>query len=67
MAKPRTFNLDTLALHAGQRPDPLTGARATPIYQTASYVFKNTGHAAYYYNGVDSVDDGEWLCLFKIY
>ncbi len=50
MAKPKTFKLDTLALHAGQRPDPTTGARATPIYQTASYVFKNTDHAASIFN-----------------
>ena len=39
--------LSTLALHAGQEtPDPVTGARAVPIYQTSSYVFKNTEHAA---------------------
>jgi O-acetylhomoserine (thiol)-lyase len=39
--------LDTLALHAGQEtPDPTTGARAVPIYQTSSYVFKSTEHAA---------------------
>ncbi len=38
--------LATLALHAGQVPDPTTGARAVPIYQTTSYVFKNTDHAA---------------------
>ncbi len=39
--------LETLALHAGQEsPDPATGARAVPIYQTTSYVFKDTGHAA---------------------
>jgi O-acetylhomoserine (thiol)-lyase len=39
--------LDTVAVHAGQEtPDPATGARAVPIYQTASYVFKNTDHAA---------------------
>ncbi|MDD5101241.1 MAG: O-acetylhomoserine aminocarboxypropyltransferase/cysteine synthase [Syntrophales bacterium] len=38
---------DTLALHAGQEnPDPATGARAVPIYQTSSYVFKDTSHAA---------------------
>jgi O-acetylhomoserine (thiol)-lyase len=36
----------TLALHAGQVPDPTTGSRAVPIYQTTSYVFKNTDHAA---------------------
>jgi O-acetylhomoserine (thiol)-lyase len=39
--------LDTVALHAGQEtPDPATGARAVPIYQTTSYIFKNTEHAA---------------------
>ncbi len=36
----------TLAVHAGQVPDPATGARAVPIYQTTSYLFKNTEHAA---------------------
>jgi O-acetylhomoserine (thiol)-lyase len=38
--------LNTIALHAGQVPDPTTGARAVPIYQTTSYLFKNTEHAA---------------------
>ena len=39
--------IDTIALHAGQEtPDPATGARAVPIYQTTSYIFKNTEHAA---------------------
>ena len=38
--------LHTLSLHAGQKPDPTTGARAVPIYQTSSYVFKSTEHAA---------------------
>ena len=38
--------LGTLALHAGQVPDPTTGARAVPLYQTSSYVFKSTEHAA---------------------
>src|SRR5512146_1679525 len=38
--------LSTLALHAGQVPDPTTGARAVPIYQTTSFVFKSTEHAA---------------------
>ena len=41
-----SLNLNTLALHAGQKPDPTTGARAVPIYQTTSYVFKNSEHAA---------------------
>src|SRR5512136_181315 len=39
--------LNTIALHAGQEsPDPTTGARAVPIYQTTSYVFRDTEHAA---------------------
>jgi O-acetylhomoserine (thiol)-lyase len=42
----KKFRLGTTALHAGQVPDPTTGARAVPIYQTTSYVFKNTEHAA---------------------
>ena len=41
---------DTLSLHAGQQPDPTTGARATPVYQTASYVFKDTDYAAGLFN-----------------
>ena len=40
------YGFDTRALHAGQRPDPTTGARAVPIYQTTSYVFEDTDHAA---------------------
>src|SRR5690242_12143263 len=40
------FGFDTLTVHAGQRPDPTTGARAMPIYQTTSYVFEDTDHAA---------------------
>lgn len=39
-------NLGTLSIHAGQVPDPTTGSRAVPIYQTTSYVFKSTEHAA---------------------
>lgn len=45
MSIPRE-HLGTLSLHAGQIPDPTTGARAVPIYQTTSYVFKNADHAA---------------------
>jgi O-acetylhomoserine (thiol)-lyase len=41
-----TQRLETLALHAGQKPDPTTGARAVPLYQTAAYVFKSAEHAA---------------------
>ena len=40
------YRLDTLALHAGQVPDPTTGSRAVPLYQTTSYLFKSTEHAA---------------------
>ncbi|HET7032947.1 MAG TPA: O-acetylhomoserine aminocarboxypropyltransferase [Casimicrobiaceae bacterium] len=50
MTKPRTTHFDTLSLHAGARPDPATGARATPIYQSASYVFPDTDHAAALFN-----------------
>ncbi|WP_208678167.1 O-acetylhomoserine aminocarboxypropyltransferase/cysteine synthase family protein [Synechococcus elongatus] len=39
-------HLETLALHAGQKPDPTTGSRAVPIYQTTSYVFQDAEHAA---------------------
>ena len=39
-------NLETLTLHAGQTPEPTTGSRAVPIYQTTSFVFKDTEHAA---------------------
>src|SRR5713226_2271880 len=39
-------HFNTLAIHAGQSPDPTTNARAVPIYQTTSYVFNDTDHAA---------------------
>ena len=41
---------ETLAIHAGAKPDPTTGARATPIYQTASFVFEDVDHAASLFN-----------------
>ncbi len=41
-AQDHVFGFNTRALHAGQRPDPATGARAVPIYQTTSYVFEDT-------------------------
>ena len=50
MSKPKTHRFDTLSLHAGARPDPATGARATPIYQTASFVFPDSDHAAALFN-----------------
>jgi O-acetylhomoserine (thiol)-lyase len=46
MQREKEFGFDTLAVHAGQRPDPVTGARAVPIYQTSAYVFEDTDHAA---------------------
>src|SRR5574341_920840 len=46
MAEDHKFGFDTLLLHAGQRPDPTTGARAVPIYQTTSFVFDDTDDAA---------------------
>ena len=50
MKKPRDLKPDTLSLHAGQRPDKEHGARATPIYQTSSFVFKDTETAAGIFN-----------------
>ncbi len=50
MSKPKTHRFDTLSLHAGATPDPATGARATPIYQTASFVFPDSDHAAALFN-----------------
>src|SRR5512146_2238414 len=43
---PTTFRPETRALHAGQKPDPATNARAVPIYATTSYVFDDAAHAA---------------------
>src|SRR5437764_5140869 len=50
MAAPRSLQFDTLSLHAGQRPDPVTGARAVPIYFTTSFVFRDADHAAALFN-----------------
>jgi O-acetylhomoserine (thiol)-lyase len=50
MTAPKYPGFDTLALHAGQSPDPATGSRAVPIYQTTSYVFRDTEHAASLFN-----------------
>jgi O-acetylhomoserine (thiol)-lyase len=51
MAGPKYLGFDTLSLHAGQQPDPATGARATPIYQTTSFVFRDSDYAAALFNG----------------
>ena len=48
--KPRTPGFETLAIHAGATPDPTTGARSTPIYQTTAYVFDDVDHAASLFN-----------------
>jgi O-acetylhomoserine (thiol)-lyase len=50
MAGPKYPGFDTLALHAGQSPEAATGSRAVPIYQTTSYVFRDTEHAASLFN-----------------
>ena len=44
------YGIETLCLHAGQLPDSATGSRAPPIYQTTSYVFDDTDHAASLFN-----------------
>jgi O-acetylhomoserine (thiol)-lyase len=48
--KPQEFGFETRAVHAGASPDPTTGARATPIYQTTAYVFDDVDHAASLFN-----------------
>ncbi len=50
MSGPNYPGFDTLSLHAGAAPDPATGARATPIYLTSAYVFKDSDHAASLFN-----------------
>jgi O-acetylhomoserine (thiol)-lyase len=50
MEAPQQYGFDTRQVHAGQRPDPNTGARAIPIFQTASYVFEDPSAAAAYFN-----------------
>jgi O-acetylhomoserine (thiol)-lyase len=50
VSEEREWGFDTRQVHAGQRPDPYTGARAVPIFQTASYVFEDAESAAAYFN-----------------
>ncbi|MSP67712.1 MAG: O-acetylhomoserine aminocarboxypropyltransferase [Alphaproteobacteria bacterium] len=50
MVEPKFPRFDTMSLHAGQVPDSATGARAVPIYQTTSFVFQDTDHAAQLFN-----------------
>src|SRR6202046_5221103 len=46
MVNEKHFGFGTQAVHAGQRPDPMTGSRAVPIYQTSAYIFEDTDQAA---------------------
>ncbi len=50
MVKPDESGFETLSIHAASRPDPLTGARVTPIYKSTSFVFEDTAHAASLFN-----------------
>lgn len=50
MSEEATYGFDTLQIHAGARPDPATGARQTPIYQSTAYVFRDAEHAAALFN-----------------
>src|SRR5262245_61417958 len=50
MSGPKRPAFETLSLHAGQHPDPVTGARAVPIYQTTSFIFQDADHAAALFN-----------------
>lgn len=50
MSDPKPLGFDTLQIHAGANPDPATGARQTPIYQTTAYVFRDADHAAALFN-----------------
>ena len=50
MSEPREYHFDTVAIHGGAAPDPATGARSVPIYQTTAYVFQSTQHAAELFN-----------------
>ena len=50
MPAPKPPAFETLSLHAGQHPDPVTGSRAVPIHQTTSFVFQDTDHAAALFN-----------------
>ena len=68
------LHFDTLAVHGGQIPDPTTTARAVPIYQTTSYVFHDTQHAANLFSrdydragiGVVSADAQKYVTLLFI-
>ena len=50
MTSETTYGFDTLQIHAGARPDPATGSRQTPIYQSTAFVFRDADHAAALFN-----------------
>ena len=50
MSDAASYGFDTLQVHAGAKPDPATGARQVPIYQTTAYVFRDCEHAAKLFN-----------------
>src|SRR5271169_4389436 len=50
MSEQRPYGFETRAIHSGAAPDPTTGARSTPIYQTTAYVFDDADHAASLFN-----------------
>ena len=60
----RTLAFDTLQIHAGAKPDPATGARQVPIYQTTAYVFRDADHAAKLFNLQDNFQVETWRRLF---
>ena len=50
MTEEQSYKFDTLQVHAGAKPDPATGARQTPIYQSTAFVFRDADHAAKLFN-----------------
>ena len=64
----RKFKFETLQLHVGQEnPDPVTDARAVPIYQTSSYVFRNCDHAAARFGLADASRDLQFYKFFDFF
>ena len=62
MMERKNWHFETLQLHVGQeQPDPATGARAVPIYQTTSYVFRDSAHAAARFG----LQDAGFLVVFQ--
>ena len=66
-AEPRQFGFETRMLHAGHIPDPYTGARAVPIYQTTSFVFDDPDYAAQLWGAPTAVAVSTSVCaLFAV-